>query len=206
MRRPTHRILPLLQVNLALFGVLIIAAPNWAAAQDMSDTPGATTRGIRHIIHLTIKSDDSDLRFMQQNSDEHTATLTVRIRIFDYSQETNFYDDVSTTVSDFDPIKGSREQEVWKDVQCHHERGYPKMTVISVDGSTMNGQQKLTIAARNRRIGLPLPADEVMAAKRLVSGTDDVGSFFATTTETKQSHLFVDLKLYSLPCDLQSTK
>ncbi len=41
-----------------------------------------------------------------------------------------------------------------------------------------------------------------MASKRLASGSDDVGPFIATRTETKQSRLFVDLKLYILPCDL----
>ena len=41
-----------------------------------------------------------------------------------------------------------------------------------------------------------------MAAKRLASGSDDVGQFIATRTETKQSRLFVDLKLYILPCTI----
>jgi hypothetical protein len=41
-----------------------------------------------------------------------------------------------------------------------------------------------------------------MMAKRLASSTDDVGPFIATRTETKQSRLFVDLKLYILPCSL----
>ena len=106
------------------------------------------------------------------------------------------------TVSDFDPIKGSREQEVWKDAQCHHERGFPKISVINVDGSITNAQKSLPIAARFRWLGRLLPGDEVMAAKRLASGSDDVGPFIATRTETKQSRLFVDLKLYILPCTI----
>ena len=110
------------------------------------------------------------------------------------------------TVSDFDPTKGSREQEVWRDAECHHERGFPKMTVVSVDGQITNGQQKLTIAARYRRLGFPLPGDEVMAAKRIDSGADDHGSFVATRTETKQSRLLVDLRLYFAPCDLQAAR
>ena len=191
----------------ALFGALIAAVPNCVAAQETPNMPSATTRGIRHTLYLTVKSDNPDLRVLQQGSGEpHTATLTVKIRISDHSQETNFSGDVPATVSDFDPIKGSREQEVWRDTECHHERGFPKMTVISVDGQITNGQQKLIIAARYRRFGLLLPRDEVMAAKRLVRSTDDHGSFVATRTETKQSRLLVDLRLDVLPCDLQSAR
>ena len=185
-----------------LTGALILAAPNWAAAQETSSIRGAGAGGIRHILYVTIKS-DPDSRVLQQRSDEPiTATLTVKTRISAHSQETNFYGDVPTTVSDFDPIKGSREQEVWKDAQCHHERGFPKITVINVDGSIINAQKSLPIAARFRWLGRLLPGDEVMAGKRLASGSDDVGPFIATRTETKKSRLFVDLKLYILPCTI----
>ena len=185
-----------------LTGALILAAPNWAAAQETSSIRGAGAGGIRHILYVTIKS-GPDSRVLQQSSDQPiTATLTVKTRISAHSQEINFYGDVPATVSDFDPIKGSREQEVWKDAQCHHERGFPKITVINVDGSIINAQKSLPIAARFRWLGRLLPGDEVMAGKRLDSGSDDVGPFIATRTETKKSRLFVDLKLYILPCTI----
>ena len=203
----THRMLPPMKVVLALFGALIAAVPKCVAAQEPPSMPSATTRGIRHILYLTVKSDDPDLRSLRQSSGEpNTATLTIKVRISDHSQESNFYGDVPATVSDFDPINGSREQEVWRDTECHHERGLPKITVISVDGQITNGQKKLVIAARYRRFGFLLPRDEVMAAKRLVRGTDDHGSFVATRTETKQSCLLVDLRLYMVPCDLQAAR
>ena len=202
MRQRPHWSLPLLVPAVVLTGALILAAPNWAAAQETSSIRGAGAGGIRHILYVTIKS-DPDSRVLQQSSDEPiTATLTVKTRISAHSQETNFYGDVPATVSDFDPIKGSREQEVWKDAQCHHERGFPKITVINVDGSIINAQKSLPIAARFRWLGRLLPGDEVMAGKRLASGSDDVGPFIATRTETKQSRLFVDLKLYILPCTI----
>ena len=204
MRQRPHWRLPLLVPAVVMTGALILAAPNWAAAQETSSIHGAGAAGIRHILYLTIKS-DPDSRFLQQSSDEPiTATLTVKTRISAHSQETNFYGDVPATVSDFDPIKGSREREVWKDAQCHHERGFPKISVINVDGSITSGQKNLPIAARFRWLGRLLPGDEVMAAKRIASSTDDVGPFIATRTETKQSRLFVDLKLYILPCNLNA--
>jgi hypothetical protein len=202
LRRPAYRIFLSLKPILALFGALVLAAPNWVSAQETSSIRGAGAGGIRHILYLTIKS-DPDSRLLEQRSDEPiTATLTVKTRISAHSQETNFYGDVPVTVSDFDLIKGSREQEVWKDAQCHHERGFPKISVINVDGSITNGKKSLSIAARVRWLGRLLPGDEVMMAKRLASSTDDVGPFIATRTETKQSRLFVDLKLYILPCSL----
>jgi hypothetical protein len=50
-----------------------------------------------------------------------------------------------------------------------------------------------------------LPGDEVMAAKRLMRGSDDVGPFIATRTETKKSRLLVDLKLYMMQCTLSAS-
>jgi hypothetical protein len=202
MRQWPHRSLPLLVPAVVLTGALILAAPNWAAAQETSSIRGAGEGGIRHILYVTIKSDPNS-SVLQQSSDEPiTATLTVKTRISAHSQETNFYGDVPATVSDFNPVKGSREQEVWKDAQCHHERGFPKLSVINVDGSITSAQKSLPIAARFRWLGRLLPGDEVMAGKRLASGSDDVGPFIATRTETKQSRLFVDLKLYILPCTI----
>ena len=142
---------------------------------------------------------------MQGSRELRQATLTVKVRISAHSQETNFFGDVLATVSGFDLGKGSREKEIWKDAQCHHERGFPKLTVTSVDGSIATEQKNVPVTARFRRLGLLLPGDEVMAAKGLTFGTDEVGKFIATRTETKQSHLIVDLKLYILPCQLSAS-
>jgi hypothetical protein len=194
-----------LQLTLALVGALILAVPNYAEAQQTSSVPGMMAHGIRHILYLTIKS-DPESHFLQQSHDEPIiATLTIKARISAHSQETNFYGDVPATVHDFNPVKGSPAQEVWKDAQCHHERGYPKISIINVDGSITNAQKKIPIAARYRWLGRLLPGDEVMASKRLDSGRDDIGPFIATRTETKQSRLFMDLKLYILPCDLSAS-
>lgn len=62
----------------------------------------------------------------------------------------------------------------------------------------------MPVAARYRWVGLELPEDEIMPSRRIDSGYDDVGTFFTTRTETKQSRFFVDLKLYVLTCALQT--
>jgi hypothetical protein len=206
MQRPTNQILPLLKLIPALFGAVIVVAPNCAAAQTTSGIPDASTQGIKHALFLTIKSDSNSPLLQQSAGESQTAALTVKIRISAHSQETNFYGDLPATVSDFDPIKGSSERKVWEDAKCHHARGIPKITVINVDGSIANKQKTLSIAARYRWLGLLLPGDEIMPGKRVAIGTDDIGPFFTMRTETKKSRLFVDLKLYTLPCDLQSVQ
>lgn len=197
MQRPLNSKINFASV-IVFFGALVVTAPNWARGGDLS--------GVINVLYVTIKSDADSGVAKPSSNDERSATLTVKIRLSAHSRETNFYGDVPATISNFDPIKGSHAQEVWKDAKCHHERGgFPKMTVLSVDGLIMDGEKKLPVAARYRWIGLLLPGDEVMPAKPLFRGTDDIGPFIATHTETKRSHLAVDLKLYTLPCTFSAS-
>ena len=193
LQRATRLLTPRATSLIVLFGALFAAIPQGAMAAN----------GVRNILYIAIKADPHSGAPQQSSNGPHTASLTVRIRISAHSRETNFFGIVPTTVSNFDPIKGSPAQEVWKDASCHHERGgFPKMTVITIDGVMTHGQKQLPVSARFRWIGLGLPEDEVMATKGLVLGSDDVGPFVATRTETKTSHLAVDLKMYTLPCIL----
>jgi len=187
---------------LALSVALVFGAFNCAAPQAASGATDGIPQGIRHALYVTVKSDPASAFLPLDTDAPYTATLGVKTRISAHSQETNFSGDVLTEVADFDPIRGSKEQEVWKDAKCHHERGFPKITVIEVDGLIKNGQRTIQIDARFRQIGLRLPADEVMPSRRIATGTDDFGLFVETRTETKQSRLVADLKLYILPCDL----
>jgi hypothetical protein len=188
----------------ALVGLLIVIAANCAAAQNTSAIPGGNIRGIRHVLDLTIKLDPASHYWRQSPDGSPVATLGVIMRISAHSQEANFFGNVRATVPDFDPIKGSREHEVWKDAKCHHERGFPKITVLGVYGSITAGKKESNISARYRQIGLMLPSDEVIPSERLSGGIDNVGPFIATRTKTKRSKLFVDLKLHILPCDLRT--
>jgi hypothetical protein len=184
-------------------GSLLVAA-NYAAARDISATPSKRMRGIRHVLDLTIKPDPASPYLRHDPDGPRIARLGITMLISAHSQETNFFGKVRAAVSNFDLTKGSREREVWEDAKCHHERGFPKITVQYVDGLITTGQKNHIISARYRQIGLLLPSDEVMPSKRLAGGIDNVGSFIATRTETKKSRLFVDLKLYILQCDLRT--
>lgn len=181
------------------FGAIVSAFPHYVGAQEISRPQ---TSGVRHVLYLAVKMDPNSAVLGQSLSDGLTATLTLQVRVSAHFQETDFYGVIPITILDFDPLKGSDPREVWKDARCHHPRGLPKVTLVAVDGSATIGQNKVPIAAYYRKIGRLLPEDEVTASRRLNTGTDQVGPFITTRTETRQSRLLVDMKLYSLPCDL----
>jgi len=197
--------------GVALGAALIIAAHNIAAAQGAPDVPPSSTRGVRHALYLTVKSDDPGLQKAdgpERQNDEAAketpkATLTVTVRISDHAQETSFFGDVPTTAANFDPAKGSPEQQVWQDERCHHERSFPKMRVIAIGGGIAHSSEKQAVDAKPRHIGLPIPWDEVLMASAFQFAADDRGSFMETRTRTSESHLSVVLKMYVLPCDVQ---
>ncbi|HEX3282125.1 MAG TPA: hypothetical protein VHR36_12905 [Pyrinomonadaceae bacterium] len=194
-------ILQRLKPVLAVAGV-VISASNFASGEEASGAHAAILRGIEHVLYLSVKSDSASPLLTQASGGEVTAKLTVTLRISAHSQETNFFGSVPAMVSDFDLAKGSQDQVVWRDGKCHHERGFPKITVTNIDGFVISAQQKHAIGARWRVIGLFLPRDEVMTSRRIGASADKIGSYIATRTETKQSRLLVDLRLYILPCDL----
>ena len=194
-------ILPWFKQILAVAGVLV-AAPSYANGEDATGALAATPRGIEHVLYLTIKSDPASPLLAQAGAQDITAKLAVTLRISAHSREANFFGLVPATVPEFDLVKGSKDKLVWRDGKCHHERGFPKITVTNIDGAVTSGQQKHPIGARWRVIGLFLPRDEVMTSKRMGNSTDEIGPYVAIRTETKQSRLLVDLKLYILPCDL----
>jgi len=204
MWRLKNRVLFFPKSLLVLVGLLIVVATNCAIAQNTSTIPGNDIRGVQHVLDLTIRSDPTSPNSEKSSGESPVAKLAIIMRISARSRETSFFGKVRAAVSDFNPIKGSREQEVWKDAKCHHERGFPKITVLYVVGSITTGQQKNLVGARYRQIGLLLPKDEVLPSIMLSRGIDKVGPFIATRTKTKRSHLFVDLKLHILPCNLRT--
>jgi hypothetical protein len=180
---------------------LILATMNSAIGQAVGAIP-AKERGIENVLYLTVRVDPSSPLLTQNGTRPMTATMDVFLRISAHSKETNFFGIVKAAVPDFDLAKSSPEREVWRDGTCHHERGFPKITVTGVDGMVAGGQEIHSIAARWRQLGLFLPRDEVLASRRMDGGTDTIGPYIATRTETKQSRLLLDLKLYILPCEL----
>jgi hypothetical protein len=195
---------------------LILAASTFAAAQETANSAPPAVRGVKHVLFLSIKSDDPELQpadgagaqDLQASKDQTSketpkATLRVVVRLSDHSQETNFFGDVPASIANFDLAKGSPEQQIWQDERCHHERGFPRMLVMTVDGTIAHGSEKQAVEARRRHIGLPIPWDEILMASGLQFSADDRGPFIETRTPTKESRLSVVLKMYMLPCEVK---
>jgi hypothetical protein len=198
------------------YAALMLAASTFAAAQGTANTALPAVRGVKHVLYLSIKSDYPDLqtvdsssvRDVQASKDQTSketlkATLRVVVRLSDHSQETSFFGDVPVSIANFNLAKGSPEQLIWQDERCHHERGFPRMLLMAVDGVITHGSDKQAVEARPRHIGLPIPWDEIMMASGLRFSADDRGPFIETRTETKESRLSVVLKMYMLPCEVQ---
>jgi hypothetical protein len=200
----------------ATCAVLMLAAFTFAAAQGTAHDPQSAVPGVKHVLYLSVKSDDPDLQTgdgtgaqnLQASKDQTSkeipkATLRVVVRLSDHSQETSFFGDVPSGTINFDLMKGSPEQQIWQDERCHHERGLPRMLVMTVDGTIARGSEKQAVEARRRHIGLPIPWDEILMASALQFSADDRGRFIETRTPTKESRLSVILKMYMLPCELK---
>jgi hypothetical protein len=196
-------ILPRFKPILVVIGIFLGAVPCSTAEEARAGAKAANNPGIEHVLYLSVRASPDSLQWRQKRGDPLTARLSVNVQISAHSRESNFYGMVTSKLSEFDLVKGSRSQEVWRDKNCHHERGFPKITVTSVEGLVTTGEEKRPIYARVRKVGLLLPRDEVLAARKLGASTDEIGSYVATRTETKKSRLFVELKLYTLPCELQ---
>jgi hypothetical protein len=185
-----------------LLAVIGTAAGGSACAQPSSAPDGAGVAGVRHQINASVRV---DLAFYGQRggSAPERASMTAQVLISDNSQEFKFFGGVSAKFSDFSPADGSPEQKIWEDPGCHHERGFPKFTVIAIDGEMTIAERPVAINARVRQIGLLLPADEITPGRRLFGGSDGIGAFTVTRVETRQSHLFLDVKLYTSRCELK---
>jgi len=203
----------------AVCAALTFAVFDLAAAQRTGNSPQSPPPGVKHVLYLSVKSDDPDLQTVEEvgapktqgskatNKETPKATLRIVVRVSDHSQETSFFGDVPISIANFDLAKGSPEQQIWQDERCHHERGFPRTLVMTVDGVIAHGSGKQSdnqlVEARPRHIGRPIPWDEILMASGLQFGTDDRGRFIETRTQTKESHLSVDLKMYLLPCEVQ---
>ena len=159
------------------------------------------TSGIRFRIAASIKADPA-FSDATQYYDHSQASLVVKIRISAHARESNYFGEISETVSNFLVNEGSPEKLYWQDARCHQRRGLPKTTVTAVDGFIAAEKGQISIHARPRQLGLPLPLDEIIQGIRLPSSGSDHGAFVTYRSQLKQSHLFVDVNIYASACDL----
>jgi hypothetical protein len=158
--------------------------------------------GIRFQIKASLKATPGP-PYVKRDDDKSTASLDVKLRISAHATESNYFGVNTETFPVFRLTEGSVERLFWQDAACHQRRGLPKVTVTAIDGSMQTENGRVDVAARPRRIGKLVPADEISAGRRLPSGADKNGPFIAFSSQTNASHLVVDVKVYTIDCPLK---
>jgi hypothetical protein len=161
----------------------------------------ADLSGVRFQIAASVKANLASPQ-TKETYDQGTASLSVKIRISSHATGSQFYGEVTRTFSNVAILAGSAEQVFWQDETCHQRRGLPKTTVIAVDGTVSTPKGRHDVHAVARQLGLLLPADEVAAGTKLPPGDDGKRRFIGFRSQTNQSHLLVDVKIYQSECDL----
>lgn len=186
---------------LSLAGCLINSSIHAESGEVVGRAFDFKSSGVRFQLTTSIKADPTS-QYALQNYDHGQASLAIKIRISAHARESRFFGEVTARVSDFSPINGAPEQVIWQDARCHQRRGLPKATVTAIDGSITREKVQIRVHARPRQMGLLLPLDEITPGTRLADGADQKGSFIAYRSQSKLSHLFVDVKIYAFDCDL----
>jgi hypothetical protein len=163
------------------------------------------TSGIRFRLVASIKADSAS-PYAKSLNDQAEASLAVKIRISSYALGSQFFGEVTRTFSDFSPIEGSTPQLFWQDAQCHQRRGFPKATVIAIDGSVTTDRGQVRIQAHSEVLGLMLPHDVITPGMRLPAGVDKNGRYIAFRSETKLTHFLVEVKTYEFACKLTASE
>jgi hypothetical protein len=195
--------------HLSFFYALLFAFLGLSGCFFNSSTPaGGTehpvdfrTNGIRFKIAATVKADPI-FSYAMHDYDDAEAALSVQIRISAHAQESQFFGEVAEIFSNFQVKEGSAEKLFWQDARCHQRRGLPKTTVTAIDGFITAKNAQVSIQARPRQLGLPLPLDEITQGVRLFRDFSQQNAFIAYRSRSKLSHLLVDVKIYQSNCAL----
>jgi hypothetical protein len=188
-----------LRLAAALAVVMLTAAiDNRVRALDaMSASP---PRGLSHRIYVSVRFDPASPHRRQAAA---RATLTALVRISDHAREASFFGVVLATFADFAVAEAPPERLVWQDAGCHQDRGAPKVAVVSLNGVVTSPQGEAAIAARPRRLGQRLPADELVPGQAFVLGSDRIGRFAVRQAATRQSRIEVEVKISTVVCDMR---
>ena len=104
-------------------------------------------------------------------------------------------------VADFtnaDLLPSAPEKTIWQAGKCHRDRGWPKVTVVGIEGAVSEGDARIQISAVPRHIGKLIPGDEIVVTKPLPRNLPNEWTLRA---QTKVSRLVLDLRLTAVRCD-----
>lgn len=153
--------------------------------------------GTRFEVRASVGADRSSSYATQVYADAK-ASLNVNFRISAHAQQEQYFGTVTGKFTDIDLSARQAKKLIWREARCHQRRGLPKITVTSIDGSIALNDRQIEVHAKERRLGMLLPPDEITPGIRLKR----MDSSLAYESRTSLSHLFVDVEIDAFDCTL----
>ena len=178
--------------------VFLVAVPS-NGPTNAQDNRSATSRGVRHVLKVSLVLPDKSVPLKEPTS-KPEMKLRMSVRISDHAPDADFFGVVTADFTGSDLLPPGGEKTVWQARKCHQDRGWPKVTVVGIEGEIFDGQMTAKVSAVPRHIGKLMPADEIIVTKR--SSTTSVFNEWAIRAQAKASKVTFDLRLKALQCDL----
>ncbi len=173
--------------------------PTSGSTQGQIANSRGTPKGIMHQVYVSIAF-KSALESASQGLTR--GSLTALIRISDHARESRFFGTVTANFRDIEMRGELPAQKVWEDQVCHQDRGLPKISVMAVNARAENQRGDSTVSSERRRVGRTIPQDELVTGQAWIAGSNQLGNFMLLRTTTRQSHIQVNVRLYTTQCDL----
>ncbi len=184
------------------FAVIAVAAASRGAIAVEVATP-PIEMGVRHEVRASL-SVDKDAAGVKSAGTPVAAEVRVTFQISDHAPDADFF---GVEVGDFQLTQASLsapQQLIWADRSCHHDRGFPKVSIPKIEGSLTIDGSRTTVAAAPRKIGKHLEADEITVRRLFAYVRQGATNVFAMRATTKGTHLMVDFEIVTAPCALGS--
>jgi len=164
------------------------------------DNRTAMSRGVMHVLKASLALADKSPLLTEPTS-KPEMDLRISVRISDHAPGSDFFGIVTVDFTGSDLTPPGIQKTVWQAGKCHQDRGWPKVTVIGIEGTVSDGAAKTSIAAIPRHIGKLIPADEIVVTKQLPRANGNFDGF-EIRAETKATRLMLDLRLRAVGCKL----
>lgn len=158
----------------------------------------AASRGVRHVLKASLALPDKS-PLLKEPTSKPEMNLRMSVRISDHAPDADFFGVVTVEFTGSDLPPPGVEKTVWQAGKCHQDRGWPKITVIGIEGTVSDGEAKTSIAGIPRHIGKLIPADEIVVTKRLPRANSNFDGL-EIRAETKATRLVLDLRLTAVRC------
>jgi hypothetical protein len=182
--------------KIALFtAALLSCRAAYVGAASVQPT-GTDRSGVRHFITVTLSIAAAP---NGPDQDQGVADLSAVVRILDHAAESQFFGEITVNLPALDPAENAPEKKIWEDPRCHQRRGFPKASVIAVNGIYTRDRSRLE--ANLRHIGLKLPPDEIVPSLSRTEGRDSAGRY-SQLTPARRAAMSAVLKTYVIGCAL----